>query len=550
MKKNTKLKKNGFLQGAFIATFGIIISKILGMLYVIPFYSIIGDKGGALYGYAYNIYSIFLGISSAGIPLAISKIISEYNELGYYKAKNRAFVLGKKVLGIVGIISFIFLFLFAEVFAKIIIKDVTGGNTIEDVTFVIRMISTAILVVPTLSIYRGYLQGHKFITPTSVSQVLEQLVRVTIIVAGSFLSLKVLNLGLTTTVGIAVFSATVGALISYFYLFAKTKKNKDVLDKEILKVEEPKIDDKVILKKILYYAFPFIMIDIFKSLYNSIDVVMLVSVLVKGLGYTATDAETIMSVISTWGLKINMIVISIATGIMISLIPNISAAFIKNDMEEVSKKINKSLQMLLYLVTPMTVGLSILAKPVWSIFYGQSTYGPSVYSFYVFVALFTTLFTCSMTILQMMKEYKQLFKALISGFLTNCILNIPLLYAFHKMGLPAYFGSTLATILGYGVCSFMSLSFINKKYKVNYEDTIKKVMSILFATLVMAFTLLVLKLFVPFTATGRLMNILYVVLYAVVGASVYFVITIKNNLMYDIYETNILLKIKKKFIRR
>jgi len=548
--KDKSLKKNSFMQGAFIATFGIIISKILGMLYVIPFYSIIGDKGGALYGYAYNIYSIFLGISSAGIPLAISKIISEYNELGYYKTKERAFKLGKKVLNLVGIICFILLMLFAEVFASIIIKDVTGGNTIEDVTFVIRMISTAILVVPILSIYRGYLQGHKFITPTSISQILEQIVRVGIIIIGSFLSLKVFKLDLTTTVGIAVFSATVGALISYFYLLNKTNKNKEVLQKEILKVDEPKISDKEIIKKIFYYAFPFIMIDIFKSLYNSIDVVMLVSTLVKGLGYITSDAETVMSVISTWGLKINMIIISIATGIMVSLIPNISAAFVKNDMEEVRNKINKSLQMLLYLTIPMTVGLSILAKPVWTIFYGVSTYGPSVYSFYVYVALATTLFTCSLTNLQMMKEYKQLFISLILGFLTKCLLNIPLLYTFDKMGLPAYFGSTLATILGYLVCSFTTLRFIGKKYKVNYEDTIRKVLKISFAVIVMAFSLLLLKLFIPFTSTSRIINIIYVIIYAVIGSIIYFTITIKNNLMYEIYETNILAKFKNKLKRR
>ena len=82
-----KLKKNTFIQGAFIATLGIVISKILGIIYVIPFYAIIGDQGGALYGYAYNIYSIFLGISQAGLPLAMSKLISEYNTLGYYETK-------------------------------------------------------------------------------------------------------------------------------------------------------------------------------------------------------------------------------------------------------------------------------------------------------------------------------------------------------------------------------------------------------------------------------------------------------------------------------
>ena len=123
------MRKNSFIQGAFIATFGIVISKILGMVYVIPFYSIIGDQGGALYGYAYSIYSIFLGISQAGIPLAISKIISEYNVLGYYDAKRRAFKLGKKTLMLLGIVCFVIMFLFAGVLADIIIGNVTGGNT-------------------------------------------------------------------------------------------------------------------------------------------------------------------------------------------------------------------------------------------------------------------------------------------------------------------------------------------------------------------------------------------------------------------------------------
>ena len=87
------MKKSSFMQGAFIATFGIVLSKILGIVYVIPFYAIIGEQGGALYGYAYSIYSIFLSISQAGIPLAISKIVSEYNVLGYYNAKRRTFKL-------------------------------------------------------------------------------------------------------------------------------------------------------------------------------------------------------------------------------------------------------------------------------------------------------------------------------------------------------------------------------------------------------------------------------------------------------------------------
>lgn len=544
------MKKNSFMQGAFIATLGIVLSKILGIIYVIPFYAIIGEQGGALYGYAYSIYSIFLGISQAGIPLAISKIVSEYNVLGYYNAKRRTFKLGKKVLSFLGIICFLIMFIFARWIAILIIGNVSGGNTIEDVTFVVRVIASAVLIVPILSIYRGYLQGHKFIAPTSISQVLEQIVRVLVIIFGSYLTLNVLGLSLTTAVGVAVFSATVGALTSYFYLVCKTKKNKKELEKETLKVEEPKITDKEIIEKILIYAFPFIMIDVFKSLINSVDVFMLVKVLVNGIGYTATDAEAIMSVVSTWGQKINMIIASISTGLMVSLIPHLTASFVKKDMEDVKKKINQTIQWSLFFTIPMTFGLSVLAKPVWTFFYGVSEFGPSVYQYYVFVALATTLFTASVTILQLLKEYKQVFICLLTGLLTNALLNIPLLYAFHNMGLPAYYGSTTSTILGYFACSYLALRYIGKKYKISYEETIKRVINIFLITLVMVICLLIMKYIFPITTTSKILNMLYVLLFSGIGVVIYFTIMFKSRLVYDIFGRGNIEKILNKLKRR
>ncbi len=544
------MKKNSFMQGAFIATLGIVLSKILGIIYVIPFYAIIGAQGGALYGYGYSIYSIFLGISQAGIPLAISKIVSEYNVLGYYDAKRRTFKLGKKVLAILGVLSFIIMFLFAKPLALLIIGDIKGGNTVEDVTFVIRVISTAVLVVPFLSIYRGYLQGHKYITPTSISQVLEQIVRVCIIVGGSFLTLKVFKLSLTSAVGVALFAATVGALSSYFYLFLKARKHSDELEKETLKVKQPKITDQEIIRKIIVYAFPFVMIDVFKSLINSVDVFMLVKVLVNGLGYTAKEAESVMSVVSTWGQKINMIIASVATGLMVSLIPNLTASFVKKDMDDVNLKINQTLQWLLFFTIPMTFGLSILAKPVWTVFYGVSDFGPTVYKYYVFVALATTLFTASVTILQLLKEYKQVFICLLAGLLTNALFNIPLLYAFDAMKAPAYYGSTTSTILGYSVCSYLALRFIHKKYNINYEDTLKKVINIILITMAMVVVLVSVRYFIPFTSTSRLVNILYIILYAIIGLFVYFMFMFKTKLVYNIFGINYVNKVVNKIKRK
>ena len=108
------MKQNNFVEGTIIATAILVIVKLLGLLYIIPFYQIVGTQGGALYSYAYNIYMIFLSISSAGLPDAISKIISEYNALDMEDAKIRAYSIGKRIISIISIASFLVLFVFAE----------------------------------------------------------------------------------------------------------------------------------------------------------------------------------------------------------------------------------------------------------------------------------------------------------------------------------------------------------------------------------------------------------------------------------------------------
>ena len=122
------MKKETFLKGAFVATMCIIISKVLGVLYVIPFHAIIGESGGALYGYAYSLYTLFLNLSTVGIPLAISKLVSEYDTLGYQRVKGRSYQIAYRFVFIMSIISFFILFIFAPFLSRLIIGDVTGGH--------------------------------------------------------------------------------------------------------------------------------------------------------------------------------------------------------------------------------------------------------------------------------------------------------------------------------------------------------------------------------------------------------------------------------------
>lgn len=538
-KGHSIMQKSSFIKGAFVATLGIVITKILGILYVIPFHAIIGEKGGALYGYAYTIYLVFMAISTAGIPLSISKIVSEYQTKGYYNAKKRAFVIGKKIAVTLGVCCFVLMMLLAPFLAKWILGDLTGGNTIEDVTFVIRIISMAILIVPILSIYRGYFEGHRFMNPPSISQVVEQIVRVFIIVLGSFLTLKVFHLSLTDAVGVAVFGATAGAFASYLYLVQKRIKNKKKFNEKVRPVNEPIITDKEIFRKIIVYAFPFIMIDIFKSFYSYVDMVTVVKGLVYYASFSVSNAEIVMSMLSTWSAKFNMIVLSISTGIIVSLIPNLTKSLVEKNQDDINKKINQTLSILLFLTVPMTIGISFLSEAIWTLFYGSSTYGPSVLSLGIFIALFMGLFTAMVSVVQVLKDYKTVLLSLIVGLLIKVSLNTSLIEAFYKMGLPAYYGVITASIFAYLVAFIICLVVLKTKYHVEYEITVKNFIDILCATLLMLVVLFLLKFIVPIASIDRLMNIPIILLYTLVGSVVYLVYMYKTKTIEHVFGKNI-----------
>ena len=154
---------------------------------------------------------------------------------------------------ITAIVSTILLFVFAPNLAKYIIPDNNYGNTIADITLVIRVSATAIIFVTLISMIRGYMQGMKYIKASSISQVIEQLVRVLIIVLGSLIYLKLIGKNVSIAVSIAVFGATAGAIFALFYLLFKRKQiPKDNL-KEI-KEEEKQVSNKKLIKKIIGYT--------------------------------------------------------------------------------------------------------------------------------------------------------------------------------------------------------------------------------------------------------------------------------------------------------
>lgn len=539
------MKKDNFIKGAVVATVCLILTKILGAIYVIPFYAIIGSRGSVLYGAAYNIYAIFLNISTLGLPLAISKLVSEYQTLDYQYLKEKSYKLAGRIMICTAIVTTLILLIIAPILANNIIKinitnsvaipigamgyaageAIAGQLMIDGITLVMRVSASAIIIVTLISMIRGYLQGMHYITASSISQVIEQFVRVIVIILGSYICVYVLKTKLSIAVAVAVFGATVGALVTYLYLLVKKKSVPKIKNYEI-KEEEKKVSLKDIGKKIVTYTVPFIILELMGSSFQLVDMFTVVRTL-TAYGFSTTDASNIMNIVTTLGIKLNLIVMSVANGIVVSLLPSLTSDYVKGDLEAVRNKINRTLQIVIYTSIPMAIGLSLLAEPTWTVFYGESFYGPRVFKVSIFVAVFASVFANVAVMLQSLSRYKKMYLALIAGFLFNAGMNIPFMILFNKIGLPMYYGNLVATMIGYVFSISICLHELKHVFKVNYKQTIIYFIYTVLASLVMTAVLLVVKNYIPITNLSRLQSLLVALLYAIIGGSIYLAITYK-----------------------
>ncbi len=539
------MKKNSFIEGTIIATLAIVFVKIIGMLYVIPFYATVGVEGAALYAYAYNIYGLFLEISTAGIPNAVSKLINEFNTLNKQEAKIRTYRIGKKILSFIAIIAFIIMFVFAGKIAALI--HIEGGNSISDITFVIRSVSFAILVFPFLSVSRGFFLGHNVIYVSSISQVIEQLARVAVIIGGSYIALNWLHLSTRDAIGIAVFGAFIGGGFALLYVLNKLRQNKSALNLDKTFKEKDKVTDKEIIKKIIKYAIPTVIISIAFTIYNNIDMILLLKVM-DFLGYTAADTEFIATGLSTWAAKIFIIISSVGLGMSASLIPNMVESFTLKKYEDVNHKFNKAMEIILFISLPMCIGISLLSSSIWTVFYGYNPLGTSILAVGIFAPLFTNLFSVANYTLQSMNKFKVVYIASTLGILLNTILDAPFMFLLDLIGLPAYWGATFATALGLGSTIFVAMYVLKKEYKFKYHEILTVMKKSLIPLITMIVVVILMKMFIPINYDSRLSSIIYIAVISLIGAGIYFLISYKMGLIDKVLGSDFLKKIKNKFI--
>jgi len=515
------------LRGTFILTAGTFLIKFLGMIYTFPFFALVGTQGSALYNYGYVPYTLFISIATAGVPLAVAKFVSKYNAIEEYETSRRLFHASQLLLICTGFLAFLILFILAPVIAPFMLPKDTQGNSVDDVVSVIRIVSTALIFVPSQSLYRGFFQGHQSMGPTTISQLLEQIVRIVFTLVGSYLILRVFGGTLTQAIGLSTFAATLGAIGGLLILFWYWRNRKPHLD-ELLPKSRGLINptNMEMFKELFSYSIPYVFVGLAIPLYQLVDQ-FTYNRTMEANGYKDI-AEATYVMFSFTSHKLVMIPVSLATAFGLTLVPAITEAFVSQNHKKLHSQITQTFQVVFFLTLPAVVGISVLAEPMYSAFYEKSHLGGIILGFYAPVALLYSLFTVNVAILQGIDKQKYAIIGLIGGVLIKIILNVPLIHYFQTKG------AILATALGYTFSIVYNFYFIRKYANFSFNRVLRRILFMIILSALMAGAVFIVEQFLGIWFTykdGRMISMFLVLIGAAVGAVVYLGVAYKLNLI-------------------
>ena len=344
-------KQNSFFGGAAILAAGILIVKLIGMFYKIPLINIIGEAGAADFNNAYNIYAVLLTVSTAGLPVAVSKLVSEANALDRRNLVRRTFRLALVLFLALGLVSFLVMFFRADALAGMMNDSKAAAG--------IRALAPAVVCVGCLAALRGYSQGHSNMAPTSVSQIIEALCK---LVVGLGLAFWLVKQGKDPDVAAAgaITGVTVGTVVALAYMvldFLLSRGREDTRG-----TDRPDSAGSILVN-ILKIAVPITLSSSMVGIVTVIDSSLVQGQLQSALDLTEKASRTLYGNYSG-ALNIYNLPTSLMAAITASVIPAVSAALARRDRRGAARITGSALRITALLSFPMGVGLFVLGTPI------------------------------------------------------------------------------------------------------------------------------------------------------------------------------------------
>ncbi len=461
------------LKGSAWMTFGSIVSRILGAIYIIPWYAWMGKYGNlanSLTAKSYNIYSLFIIISTAGIPGAVAKQIAKYNALNEYGVGRKLFKHGLGLMSVFGVIAAAIMYFCAPVFASFNQQEIP----------VIRSLSYAILIIPILSIFRGYFQGFNDMMPSAMSQFVEQLARVIWMLATAYVIMQVQHGSYVDAVTQSNLAAAIGAIFAIGMLVMFYLRQKRQVDPLVRRsANQVQVSTNSLLFEIIGQSIPFIIIDSGINFFQLIDQYTFHPMIA---GLTHASYDMIESWYALFGLNANkliMIVVSLSTAMAVTAIPLLSGAHARGDYKDISRQIGNTLELFLFVLIPAALGMAAIAAPLYTIFYGYDQLGANILYLSSFTSISLGLFTVLMAILQGLDENMYAIRYLVIGLIIKAVAQYPMI-RFFKV-----YGPLLATNIGLVAVIACSLKHLVVKYRWRSDRTMRRFIGIASFSLIM-----------------------------------------------------------------
>ena len=350
-------KKQSFLHGTVLLTVAAALVKVIGALYKIPLNAIIGEQGFSYFNTAYEIYTVLMTISVAGLPVAISRMISEATALGHYNQVRQIYRTGRTVALTLGLLGSLLMTLFCKQLARF--------QEQPDAWFAIGCLGPSLLLICIMGTFRGFFQGQSNMTPTAISQVLEAICKLIVGMAAAILLLQLTN-QYAFAAGGAILGVTTSCVLSVIYLFFCYRKAK----RELPVSGEPVSAFVPTLKKLLSIAIPITIGSAGLSILTVLETKVYMSQLI-GLGYSQDQAD-VMKGIYDMSKTIFNLPIAFVTPISISIVPAITAHVAVKNYDGSKATEESALRILALVCAPCAIGLMVLAQPVMGLLGGYS----------------------------------------------------------------------------------------------------------------------------------------------------------------------------------
>lgn len=440
------VREKSFVKGALILALAGIFTKILGAVYRIPLYNLIGDVGVGYFQMAYPIYAALLAISTAGIPVAISKMVAERVAKGNPGGAIQILKIALTVMMISGLFFSLLLYFGAEWYANNVLETPLAAYSL-------RSIAPGIFLVVIMAAFRGFFQGNQTMIPTAVSQISEQIIRVATIFYLSWLLLPkgVEFAAAGATFGVVTGSLTGVAALLIFFMFDKRKRRNISFSSDLLQESRGQI-----LKQMLYLALPITLASLVLPLIQMADAAIVPRRL-QVAGFSEVEAVALYGNLTGAAMPLVNVPTLFTLALAQSLVPAISEANALKNTILIKSRASLAIKLTLLIGLPSTVGMFVLAKPISVMLYDNVAVAVPL-AIACFAVVFLTLHQTTSALLQGLGKTVIPVINLFIGVTLKVILNF-VLTAIPALNIR---GPAIGTVIGYLVSSSLNLYFLLK----------------------------------------------------------------------------------------